>query len=82
MAQAPDKKLIGAFRDFAATGYLTQGLDFLRKNHAPKISRGTVDQMMHDALSVQGYMAALDDIENILTSFQKAKPEDDDTLSL
>lgn len=66
--QVLDKKVIGAFRDFASAGFLVQGLDFLRRYEAPKVKAGEVQQMMHDAIELKGYMAALDDVENILTT--------------
>ena len=80
MAKPPlDKKLIGAFRDFASSGFLVQGLEFLRRYEAPKVKAGEVQQMMHDAIELKGYLAALDDVENILTTLpprdQYEKPD-------
>jgi len=63
-----DKKVIGAFRDFANSGFLIQGIEFLRRYEAPKVKAGEVQQMMHDAIELKGYLAALDDVENILTT--------------
>lgn len=82
MANKPDKRLIGAFRDFASTGYLEQGLDHLRRYHAPKIRKGTADEMMHDAINAQGYMAALEDVITVLTTFEKKYEEEVDSLDL
>lgn len=81
MANPPlDKKVAGAFRDFASDGALIIGLDYLRRYHAPKLSRGTPETMMHDAINLQGYMQALDDVENVLTTLPKKQTQEQDDL--
>lgn len=71
-----DKKVIGAFRDFAATGALQTGLDYLRREHAPDIAASSPENMLHDSLVLKGYMSALKDVENQLTALPAKDVED------
>jgi len=71
-----DKKTIGAFRDFASSGLLMEGLEFLRRHHAPKVHADEVEKMMHQAIELKGYLAALEDVENILTTLPAREPSE------
>lgn len=77
MANPPlDKKIAGSFRDFASEGYLIHGLEYLRRYHCPKVSKGAPEAMMHDSINLQGYLQALDDVENILTALPEKETRD------
>lgn len=47
------------------------GLDYLRRNHAPKIGGNNEGEIVKNALSWTSYQQALDDIEEVLTSLSK-----------
>jgi hypothetical protein len=68
------RKVVTAWRAFAATSEFQQGIDWLRHNKAPKMSGGNEAEMLKAALGWNAYMQALTDVEDALTYIEKEQP--------
>lgn len=68
------RKTIQSWRNFAQTPEFRLGIDWLRHNRAPKPGGATEGDMLKSALSWNAYMAALEDIEDVLTRLPKSEP--------
>lgn len=76
------RRTVQEWRDFAGTPAFTQGIDFLRHNHAPTMSGDTEAAMLKSALGWNAYQKALSDVEEILTALPKqAASLDEPSLS-
>jgi hypothetical protein len=67
------RKTIIAWRQFLGTADGQLGLDWIRRNHCPRIDRETVPGMVESGIALAQHHASLDDIERILTSLPKVE---------
>lgn len=70
------KPVIVFWRDQSLDPNFRAGLDYLLRYYAPKAKRGgKVEEMMNDSIGFTYYLAALEDIEKVLTEFEPIAPE-------
>jgi len=71
--QPLSKETVQAWRRFSSTPEFRIGMDFVRLGAPPINSSGTVPEMLESAIKWNGYMAALHDIEFMLTEIKQSE---------
>lgn len=73
------KKTVIAWRQFAGTEAFDDGINHLLRIHAPRARGTTVVEVTEAALKWAGYMEALEDVQNTLTSLPEPAKTIDET---
>jgi hypothetical protein len=73
------RKDINAWRDFIATEAFHRGIAHLSKFYTPSLSAaGTDIQMVRNSVAYASYLKALDDVEQVLSTYPEKETESDE----